>query len=214
MTQSVQENYAEAGFGQTLGFGERPALLMVDFVKAYLVEESPLYAGVETVRDNCASLLAAARSAGIPVLHTNVSYQPGGADGGLFMRKLPLLKVFEEGSPLGDFVDGLEPAAGETVITKQFASGFFGTELANILSSLDVDTVLIAGVTTSGCVRATALDALQNGFAPVVVRDAVGDRNPAPHEANLFDLQAKYADVISLSEAIEYLERIGVTDSQ
>ena len=214
MTQSVQENYAEAGFGQTLGFGERPALLMVDFVKAYLVEDSPLYAGVETVRDNCASLLAAARSAGIPVLHTNVSYQPGGADGGLFMRKLPLLKVFEEGSPLGDFVDGLEPAAGETVITKQFASGFFGTELANILSSLDVDTVLIAGVTTSGCVRATALDALQNGFAPVVVRDAVGDRNPAPHEANLFDLQAKYADVISLSEAIEYLERIGVTDSQ
>ncbi len=214
MTQSVQENYAEAGFGQTLGFGERPALLMVDFVKAYLVEDSPLYAGVETVRDNCASLLTAARSAGIPVLHTNVSYQPGGADGGLFMRKLPLLKVFEEGSPLGDFVDGLEPAAGETVITKQFASGFFGTELANILSSLDVDTVLIAGVTTSGCVRATALDALQNGFAPVVVRDAVGDRNPAPHEANLFDLQAKYADVISLSEAIEYLERIGVTDSQ
>ncbi len=214
MTQSVQENYAEAGFGQTLGFGERPALLMVDFVKAYLVEDSPLYAGVETVRDNCASLLAAARSAGIPVLHTNVSYQPGGADGGLFMRKLPLLKVFEQGSPLGDFVDGLEPAAGETVITKQFASGFFGTELANILSSLDVDTVLIAGVTTSGCVRATALDALQNGFAPVVVRDAVGDRNPAPHEANLFDLQAKYADVISLSEAIEYLERIGVTDSQ
>ncbi len=214
MTQSVQENYAEAGFGQTLGFGERPALLMVDFVKAYLVEDSPLYAGVETVRDNCASLLAAARSAGIPVLHTNVSYQPGGADGGLFMRKLPLLKVFEQGSPLGDFVDGLEPAAGETVITKQFASGFFGTELANILSSLDVDTVLIAGVTTSGCVRATALDALQNGFAPVVVRDAVGDRNPAPHEANLFDLQAKYADVISLSEAIKYLERIGVTDSQ
>lgn len=214
MTQSVQENYAEAGFGQTLGFGERPALLMVDFVKAYLVEDSPLYAGVETVRDNCASLLTAARSAGIPVLHTNVSYQPGGADGGLFMRKLPLLKVFEEGSPLGDFVDGLEPAAGETVITKQFASGFFGTELANILSSLDVDTVLVAGVTTSGCVRATALDALQNGFAPVVVRDAVGDRNPAPHEANLFDLQAKYADVISLSEAIEYLERIGVTDSQ
>ncbi len=214
MTQTVQENYAEAGFGQTLGFGERPALLMVDFVKAYLVEDSPLYAGVETVRDNCARLLEAARSAGIPVLHTNVSYQPGGADGGLFMRKLPLLKVFEEGSPLGDFVDGLEPAAGETVITKQFASGFFGTELANVLSSLDVDTVLVAGVTTSGCVRATALDALQNGFAPVVVRDAVGDRNPAPHEANLFDLQAKYADVISLSEAIEYLERIGVTDSQ
>ncbi len=214
MTQTVQENYAEAGFGQTLGFGERPALLMVDFVKAYLVEDSPLYAGVETVRDNCARLLEAARSAGIPVLHTNVSYQPGGADGGLFMRKLPLLKVFEEGSPLGDFVDGLEPAAGETVITKQFASGFFGTELANVLSSLDVDTVLVAGVTTSGCVRATAVDALQNGFAPVVVRDAVGDRNPAPHEANLFDLQAKYADVISLSEAIKYLERIGVTDSQ
>lgn len=214
MTQSVQENYAESGFGQTLGFGKHPALLVVDFVKAYLVKDSPLYAGVEAVRDHCARLLAAARSAGVPVVHTNVSYRPGGADGGLFMRKLPLLKVFEEGSPLGDFVDGLEPAAGEPVITKQFASGFFGTKLANVLSSLDVDTVLIAGVTTSGCVRATALDALQNGFAPIVVRDAVGDRDPAPHEANLFDLQAKYADVISLSEAIDYLKRFGAQDSQ
>ncbi len=214
MARSAQEDYSEAGFGQRLGFGRRPALLLVDFVKAYLDKDSPLYAGVEAVRDQCDTLLAASRTAGIPVLHTNVCFQPGGADGALFMRKLPLLKVFEQGSALGEFVEGLEPEPGEPVITKQFASGFFGTELASILSSLEVDTVLIGGVTTSGCIRATALDALQNGFIPIVVRDAVGDRDPAPHEANLFDLQAKYADVVSLSEVIEYLERIGVSDSQ
>jgi len=210
MSASLFENYAAGGFGQSLQPGRRPALLVIDFVRAYLVPGSPLYAGVDAARDACRELLLAARAAGIPVLHTNVQYQPGGRDGGVFFRKVPALKSFEAGAhpELAAFAAGLEPAPGETVITKQYASAFFGTSLASTLTSLGIDTVLIAGVSTSGCVRASTLDACQHGFIPLVVRDAVGDRHAAPHEANLFDLQAKYAEVISLRHAKEYLEKV------
>lgn len=192
---------------RTLEPGPRPALLIVDFVRAYLQPGSPLYAGVESARAACEQLLAAARRARVPVLHTHVVYEPGGRDGGVFFRKLPALASFERGAhpELAAFAEGLEPRAGETVISKQYASAFFGTPLAEKLRGLGVDTVLIGGVSTSGCVRATAVDCCQHGFIPLVVRDAVGDRHPAPHEANLFDLQAKYAEVIGLDEAEAYL---------
>ena len=204
---SLEENYAGGGFGHALKPGHRPALIVVDFVMAYLQPGSPLYAGVETTRDACAVLLQAARTTGIPVLHTNVRFQAGGRDGGVYFRKLPALACFADGADpaLARFDPALEPAAGETVITKQYASAFFGTTLASTLTSLGVDTLLIAGVSTSGCIRATALDACQHGFIPWVVREAVGDRHPAPHEANLFDLQAKYAEVVALDTVRRYL---------
>jgi len=212
MSASLFENYAAGGFGHTLQPGRRPALLVIDFVRAYLVQGSPLYAGVDAARDACRELLLAARGAGIPVVHTNVQYQSGGRDGGVFFRKVPALKTFEAGAhpDLAAFAEGLEPLPGETVITKQYASAFFATSLASTLTSLGVDTVLIAGVSTSGCVRASTLDACQHGFIPLVVRDAVGDRHPAPHEANLFDLQAKYAEVIGLREATDYLKQVAL----
>ena len=207
MTTTLNESYSGGGFGHTLQPGPRPALVVVDFVMAYLTPGSPLYAGVESARDACATLLHAARSAGIPVLHTNVRYQVGGRDGGIFFRKLPALRCFEAGAhpELAAFDPALAPAPGETVITKQYASAFFGTTLASTLVDAGVDTLLIAGVSTSGCIRATALDACQHGFIPLVVREAVGDRHPAPHEASLFDLQAKYAEVVHLAQAVEYL---------
>jgi len=210
MSGSLTDNYAAGGFGRTLQPGRRPALLMVDFVRAYLVERSPLYAGAEPARAAAQALLEAARRTRIPVVHTNVRYQPGGRDGGVFFRKVPALRCFETGADpeLAAFAAGLEPLAGETVITKQYASAFFGTTLASTLTALGVDTLLIAGVSTSGCVRASAVDACQHGFVPLVVREAVGDRHPAPHEANLFDLQAKYAEVVGLELAVEYLKRI------
>jgi nicotinamidase-related amidase len=211
MTGSLTDNYAAGGFGLALQPGRRPALLVIDFVRAYLVEESPLYAAAEPARAGAQTLLEAARRAAIPVFHTNVQYQPGGRDGGVFFRKVPALKCFEAGAhpKLAAFAAGLEPVSGETVITKQYASAFFGTTLASTLTSLGVDTLLIAGVSTSGCVRASAVDACQHGFIPLVVREAVGDRHPAPHEASLFDLQAKYAEVVGLQLALEYLEGIG-----
>jgi len=152
-----------------------------------------------------ARVIDAARGAGVPVLHTRVSYQPGGLDGGLFRRKVPALEVFDEGSPLAEPAPAVAPRPGEVVVTKQYASAFFGTSLASTLRATGVDTVVIVGLTTSGCVRASALDALQHGFVPVVVREAVGDRDPRPHAANLLDLQAKYADVVSEREAVAAL---------
>jgi maleamate amidohydrolase len=208
MADDLAANYAPA-FDGHLPFGERPALLIVDVVMAYFVKASPLYAAVEDALASNERVLAAARRAGITVIFTNVVYEPGGANGGLFYRKIPVLNVFDAGSPLGAFPPSLQPAAGELVISKQYASAFFGTALASTLTAKGIDTLLITGLSTSGCVRASALDALQHGFAPFVIREACGDRHPAPHEANLFDLQAKYAEVISEAEAIGKLEGFG-----
>lgn len=197
-------SYAGA-FDGRLSFGNRPALLVVDVVMAYLDPASPLYAGVEDALASNERLVAAARGAGVPVIFTRVEYQPGGVDGGLFYRKVPSLRVFERGSPLGAFPPTLQPAPGEVVVTKHYASAFFGSSLASTLNAMRVDCLLITGFSTSGCVRATALDALQHGFAPFVVRDGCGDRHAAPHDANLFDLQAKYAEVIDEAEAMRLL---------
>lgn len=200
----LQQNYAGA-FDGHLAFGNRPALLIVDFVMAYLDPASSLYAGVEAALASNERLLAAAYQAGVPVIFTNVEYEPGGTNGGLFYQKIPALKAFDKGSPLGRFPDSLMPGPNDLVVTKQYASAFFGTGLAETLHTMGVDTLVITGLSTSGCVRATALDALQSGFAPFVVREACGDRHAAPHDANLFDLQAKYAEVISEATALDYL---------
>ena len=209
MQESLQQNYAKGGFGHRLVPGANPALLIIDFVEAYLSKRSPLYAGVESAQAAAVRLLQAARSASLPIVHTNVEYQTGGRDGGVFFRKIPALKCFERGAypEWAAFAHGLEPVDGETVITKQYASAFFGTPLASLLTSLGIDTLIIAGLSTSGCVRASAVDCCQYGFIPLVVRDAVGDRAREPHEANLFDLQAKYAEVVSLETACDYIER-------
>jgi maleamate amidohydrolase len=205
--QDPGENYKGA-FDGCLPFGKRPVLLVIDVVVAYLDPASPLYAGVEDALASNERLVAAARTAGVPVIFTNVEYTPGGADGGVFFRKVPALRLFERGSPMGAFPSSLQPQADELVVTKQYASSFFSTSLAATLTAMGVDTVLMGGFSTSGCVRASALDACQHGFLPFVVREACGDRHPGPHEANLFDLQAKYAEVISEAEALTYLSGI------
>lgn len=213
---TLLDDYKRSGFLRRLEFGARPALIVIDFVNAYLLEDGPLFGGegIRAAHRGAIELLRSARAAQIPVFHTNLSYEKGGRNGGLLYRKVGALQCFAEDAPTplyGRFVAGLEPAPGESVLTKQYASAFFATTLASTLTSLGVDTLLIAGVSTSGCVRATGVDCCQHGFVPVVVRDAVGDRAPGPHEANLFDLQAKYAEVVGLAEAVAYLARVGAT---
>ncbi|MGI9667711.1 MAG: N-carbamoylsarcosine amidohydrolase [Acidimicrobiia bacterium] len=205
MTDDLRADYEEAGFSKRLGFGERPALIVVDFCNAYLDPDSPLYAGVEDALASTERILAGARAAGIPILFTEVQYDEGGADGGVFFRKVDALKSFVRGNPLADFPESLAPRSGEIVITKQYASAFFGTSLASTLTALGVDSLIVTGVSTSGCVRATAVDACQHGFVPLVVREAVGDRSDEVHEANLFDLDAKYADVVAESDVLAHL---------
>jgi len=210
--EAMAADYAAAGFGGTLEWGTRPALIVVDLCHAYTDPDSPLYAGAEDAVASIVRLVAAARVAGAPVVFTRVEYQPGGADGGLFFRKVPALRCFERGNPLAEFLDEPRPLDGEVVVTKQYPSAFFATHLASTLRTMDVDTTLICGMSTSGCVRASALDALQHGFVPVVVADACGDRHPDPHRSNLFDLQQKYATVVSEAEAVRRLADRGAGD--
>ncbi|HEX8382960.1 MAG TPA: isochorismatase family protein [Sphingomonas sp.] len=199
-------DYAKAGFGGHLPFGDRPAVLVVDVCRAYLDPASPLYAGAEGALAANVTLVAAARAASVPVLFTRVRYSANGLDGGLFYRKVPALAAYLDDNPLGDFDDALRPQVDDIVVTKQYASAFFGTSLAASLNAQGIDTLVITGFSTSGCVRATALDALQHGFVPYVVREACGDRAPGPHQANLFDLQAKYAEVVALGDMIALLQ--------
>jgi maleamate amidohydrolase len=203
--ESLTENYARGGFGGRLPFGTRPALLIIDSVEAYIRPDAVLYANQDGALESLVRLAGAAREAKIPIVFTNVVYQAGGVDGGVFYRKLPTLKLFDEGSELAAFPPRLTPQPGEIVVSKQYASAFFGTSLASTLRALGVDTVVIGGYSTSGCVRASALDALQHGFIPFVVSDACGDRAPGPHEASLFDLQAKYAEVVSIQDGLRLI---------
>ena len=208
MTQDLSANYKQA-YDNRLGFGQRPALILVDFVQAYFDQDCALYAGVEDALASALRVREAARAAGIPVIYTNVVYDEDGADGGVFFKKAPVLRNFIAGNPMGDWPSGLQPADGELVISKQYPSAFFGTSLAATLKDMDIDTLIITGVTTSGCIRATCVDTMSHGFIPIIVEDACGDRREEPHAANLFDMNAKYADVVNEAAALDYLKLLG-----
>lgn len=213
VTQDLSANYKKAYDGR-LGFGNTPALILVDFVQAYFDESCPLYADVDAELQSALRIRDYARAASIPVVYTGMVYQADGADGGVFFRKVPVLKAFVAGNPLGNWPVGLQPADSEMVVSKQYPSAFFGTSLAATLYDMKVDTLIITGLTTSGCVRATCVDAMCHGFIPIVVADACGDRHEAPHEANLFDMNAKYADVVDEATVTDYLRTYADTVSQ
>ena len=206
-SEDAKSNYAGVFEGR-IGFGRRPALILIDFVEAYFAPDSPLFADVGPALDAALDLRAAARAAGVPVIYTNVVFHPSMRDGGVFARKIPALSSFTAGNPLGDWPEGLEPGEGELVISKQYASAFFGTSLASTLTAGGHDSLIITGLSTSGCVRASCVDACQHGFIPIVVEEAVGDRHADVHRANLFDMNAKYGDVASLAEAKAHLAEL------
>ena len=208
MSDALDNNYAKAGYHANQHWGTRPALLLVDFAQAYFDKSQPLYGGQGCQRalDNAVRLAPAARSAGIPVIFTEVLYKPGGGDGGAFFHKAGIaLACFEEGKDSQRLADGLAMEPDDIMVSKQYPSAFFGTSLASTLHWLRVDTLFISGVTTSGCVRASCVDSMSHGFITVIVKDAVGDRAEGPHEANLYDMSAKYADLCSTDEAIEWI---------
>ena len=206
--ENLEANYKRA-FGKRIGFGKRPALLMIDFVEAYFDPNCALYAGVETALASALRLQAAARARGVPVIYTNVVYDQHGINGGRFFQKSMVLHNFIAGNPMGAWPKGLEVRDDELVISKQYPSAFFGTSRASTLTTLGVDTLIHTGLSTSGCVRATCVDSCSYGFIPIIVRDAVGDRHSAPHEANLFDMDAKYGDVVGEDEILTYFNSIG-----
>ena len=213
MTDTIDESYARAGYHSAQTRGSRPALVLVDFAQAYFDPEAPLYGGDGCIaaRDHAIRLAEIARSAGVPVIFTEVKYQPGGGDGGAFYAKVPALSCFDAGRETQKLVNGLAVEAGDLMITKQYPSAFFGTSLAATLQWMKIDTLIIGGLTTSGCVRATCIDSISSGFVTLIAEEACGDRAIGPHEANLYDMSAKYADLVSTDEAISYMENVAAT---
>ena len=195
-------------FGTRIGFGEKPALIVVDFINAYTTPSSPLYApAVQGAVEQTIQVLNAARKSSVLVIYTRVIYSPLGIDGGIFLKKVPALRKMVEGEPLANIVPELQPQLSDIVINKQYASAFFGTSLATTLTSQQIDTIILTGCSTSGCIRASAVDGIQHGFRVVVPKECVGDRSPAPHDANLFDIDSKYGDVVEKSEVLAYLQK-------
>jgi nicotinamidase-related amidase len=191
--------------------GDRPAVLVIDFSCGFTDPECPLGSDLTPQLEATRRVLDAAREKNLPVVFTTIAFEPSLKDGGLWMQKVPALAELQLGGRWAEIDPRLDPREDETVLVKKGASGFFGTNLASVLVSQGVDSVILCGATTSGCVRATAIDLLQYGWPTIVPRECVGDRAQAPHDANLFDIQAKYADVVSVDDALAYLERVPAT---
>jgi len=200
--------YERAQLGHTLGFGKKPAVIVVDFQLGFTAPElSPLAGNLDAEVKATNDLIAVARKKNVPIIFTVVGYDPHRQDdAGLWPEKAPSLRLLKLGSDLVELDPRLKREPGDLVIIKKYASGFFGTYLASTLTMHTVDTAIVTGCTTSGCVRATVMDALAHGFRPIVPLECVGDRAQEPHEANLFDIGSKYGDVLPLREVLEYLE--------
>jgi maleamate amidohydrolase len=197
------------GFGGRGGFGRRPALIVVDMTLGFTDPESPLGSDLDGPAEAIQRVLTAARPAEIPVVFTTVAYRESDKlTAAAFIDKVPALLTLEAGSRWAEVDPRIAPRETEPVLNKLFASGFFGTGLSSLLTAAGADTLIVTGASTSGCVRATVVDALQYGFRPVVPREAVGDRDPDAHEASLYDVNAKYGDVVSVEETLEYLEKV------
>jgi maleamate amidohydrolase len=206
--EEARRIYAEARLGESVTMGSRPAVLVVDFSCGFTDPECALGSDLSAEVDATSRLLDAAREKGLPVIFTTIGFEPSLKDGGLWLQKVPSLGDLQLGGRWVEIDPRLERRPEETVIVKKGASAFFGTNLASVLITQGIDSVIMCGATTSGCIRATAIDLLQCGFPTLVPRECVGDRAQAPHDANLFDIQAKYADVVPLEEALAYVEKV------
>lgn len=203
--ERLREEFELKGLGGSVGFGKRPAVVAVDFARGFTDLDSPL--GSDLSREIAAAslLVDAARKAEAPVIFSTVAYEPGGQDMGVWAEKITANRTLVAGTPWVEIDERLQVEPDDAVLVKKYASCFFGTDLTSRLLSRGVDTVILCGCTTSGCVRATAVDACSLGFRTIVVEEATGDRSPLPHVASLFDIQAKYGDVVSLETALAHL---------
>jgi maleamate amidohydrolase len=208
MTQQNDEEFFKArGFGLKMGFGRNPALLVIDLIKAFTDENRTLGANLDKQIAATQELLKLAHKRAVPVFFSTVRYDDADLrDAGIWRLKQKGVVDLAADTNGHELDERLDFAPSDSMLLKKYASCFFGTDLVPRLTSRGIDTLIMTGCTTSGCVRATAVDAVQNGFRPIVVREGVGDRSLAAHEQSLFDLNAKYADVVSLEEAASYLD--------
>ncbi len=203
--ETVLDGYRSKGLAGRVGFGRKPAVLVVDFIIGFTDPESPLASELGAELEATLTLLDAARTTKVPVIFTTTAYDENMEDAGIFPLKVPSLAQLIRGTRWVDIDPHLRRRPSEPVIEKKYASAFFGTSLASTLTAEGIDTLVITGCTTSGCVRASVVDALQNGFRAIVPRECVGDRSPEQHAANLVDMDGKYGDVVDLAEVLAYL---------
>ncbi len=205
-SRDTEQIYERAGWGNRVPRGARPAVVVVDLSRGFTEPEFPTGADLSEVVAATGRLVDAAHAAGAPVAFTTIAYEEADLDGGCaWLRKAPGMGILRAGSDLVDLDPRLPRDPADALVVKKGPSAFFGTDLAAALTARGVDTVLVCGATTSGCVRASVVDAVQYGFTVLVPRPCVGDRAEGPHEANLFDIDAKYGDVIDLDDALAYV---------
>ncbi|MQY33830.1 Maleamate amidohydrolase [Streptomyces sp. RB17] len=202
---AVGDLYAARGLGGRLTPGSRPAVLVVDLINGFTDPDCPPGSDLDAVVTATRTLLDRARAAGTPVVFTTIAFAADGVEGSLWLRKMPAMKVLVEGSRWVEADERLGRTEAEPLVVKRAASSFAGTGLAALLTALGADSLIVTGATTSGCVRATAVDACAAGYPAFVVAECVGDRAAGPHEASLFDIDAKYGDVIGLEDALALL---------
>jgi maleamate amidohydrolase len=208
VSDDTSQIYERARLGQSVTLGSRPAVLVVDFSRGFTDPECTMGSDLTSEVEATTRVLAAAREKGIPIIFTTIGFESNLKDGSLWLQKAPGLAELQVGGKWVEIDPRLERREDEVVILKKGASAFFGTNLPSILVSQNVDTIVLCGATTSGCIRATAVDLLQYGYPTLVPRECVGDRAKGPHEANLIDIQAKYADVVTVEDALSYLESV------
>jgi nicotinamidase-related amidase len=201
--------YERKGFSKRVGWGTRPAVLVVDVTNGFTDPRSPVGADLTDVIGEINRVLEVARNARVPVIFTSIAYDDPDIEGGFWVKKIPALRVLRKGTPAVDVDARLDRRPNEPIIYKCYTSSFFGTHLQALLQHLGVDTLIVCGTSTSGCIRATACDGVQLGFRCIVPETAVGDRADAPHRANLFDMDSKYADVMPVAEVLRELQRGG-----
>lgn len=206
--ETVLDGYRSKGLAGRVGFGRSPAVLVVDFIIGFTDQESPLASEFGPELASTLTLIESARAKRVPVLFTTTAYDEDMADAGIFPLKVPSLSQLIRGTKWTEIDPRLQRRSSEPVIEKKFASAFFGTSLASDLRSRSIDTLIVTGCTTSGCVRASVVDALQHGFRAIVPRECVGDRSREQHAANLVDMDGKYGDVVDLADVISYLDTI------
>jgi len=209
MVETKEEFYKRVGLMNKAGFGKKPALIVVDVQKGFTLPECPLGGGLDEMIENINDVVAVARKKNVPIIYTVVAWRPDSEDGGMILKKIPSLKPFTLGSRWAELDDRMDydPTKDYFIIKKHF-SCFFGTELITILISHGIDTCILVGDSTSGCIRSTAISSSAYGFYTIVPYECVGDRSPEAHAANLFDINAKFGDVVPKQEVIDYLNSL------